>query len=368
MAASAPTPAVILQNPCGVYDVNFATSDLLLSGGIDGTVCLWKLSDRRPAVTWAAASGSSVLSVQSYDKGSECLVQSKNGSLELWDVQASTRLWAAETGASSFARAKVMLASNGDAAQSQSSGTCVCSPTSEPDVVGVFDVRGHGRRCELKLETSAFEKTTALHGRENNSAAAGMCTGLYPVPALGPWHLMTLYESTDVALWDLRKSSKPMGPSVLAGNPISPAICGAVMWKQVWVASSDGSVNALRITSSGDIRPSKTLVEMTPTPITASSSAPESGSDMWQSESGGINMIAVRPDLRLAVAARWDKRVEMIDVKTARSIGRLRCHDSGVLGIAFDSDRGTFATAGEEGRIALWGVLAETYQRPPQNP
>merc|ERR1712232_1403285 len=89
-----------------------------------------------------------------------------------------------------------------------------------------------------------------------------------------------------------------------------------------------------------------------------------SAADQWQSGKEGVNVLVARPDLRLVVAARWDRRVELFDAKTATSLGRLQCHDGGVLCAAFDSDRGTFATGSEDGRIALWGTLADTYLGP----
>jgi len=150
-------------------------------------------------------------------------------------------------------------------------------------------------------------------------------------------------------------------PSVLAGDPAAPAICAAVMWRQVWVSCSDGTIHALKLRPSGQLKRSTgSVVRAAPTPY--SREAPEAES--WQTDKSGVNMLAVRPDLRLVAGARWDRRVELFDVKTAQSLGRLHCHDAGVLGAAFDRERGALATAGEDGRIALWGALSETYAGP----
>ncbi|CAK9012562.1 unnamed protein product [Durusdinium trenchii] len=81
----------------------------------------------------------------------------------------------------------------------------------------------------------------------------------------------------------------------------------------------------------------------------------------------GINALAVRPDLRLVAAARWDRRVELFDGKTAKSLNRLVCHDDAVLSVAFEREKGSFATGGADGRIAIWSLFCESYLGPIQS-
>ncbi|CAE7216797.1 speE [Symbiodinium sp. KB8] len=83
---------------------------------------------------------------------------------------------------------------------------------------------------------------------------------------------------------------------------------------------------------------------------------------VYKDDKQGVNAFAVRPDLRLVAAARWDRRVELFDAKTATSLGRLACHDGGVLCVSFDRQRGALAAGGEDGRIAVWGLFSETYE------
>ncbi|OLP89525.1 putative spermidine synthase [Symbiodinium microadriaticum] len=85
---------------------------------------------------------------------------------------------------------------------------------------------------------------------------------------------------------------------------------------------------------------------------------------VYKDDKQGVNAFAVRPDLRLVAAARWDRRVELFDAKTATSLGRLACHDGGVLCVSFDRQRGALAAGGEDGRIAVWGLFSETYEGP----
>eukprot|EP00434_Breviolum_minutum_P016563 symbB.v1.2.014602.t1/scaffold1071.1/size202461/15 len=74
--------------------------------------------------------------------------------------------------------------------------------------------------------------------------------------------------------------------------------------------------------------------------------------------------MAVRPDLRLVAAARWDRRVELFDGKTGKSLNRLVCHDDSVLSVTFEATTGRFASAGADGRIALWNLFSDTYLGP----
>lgn len=353
-AASAPAPVAILQSTGAVYDVQFVSAGRLLSGGVDGDVKVWELQDRRSRCSWTAADGP-LLSVHSLGGGSECLSQSKGGTLQLWDLETQASLWRADTGSCSFARALLM-----EPHEVSASSCCVCTPLGEPHVLGVFDVRAAGRRCELSLQRPAFQPSGAAAALQGTGSPAGMAMSLSPVPALNPSSLLAVYESTDACVWDVRSPRGPVADSVLAGDPASPAICAAVMWRQVWVSSADGTITILRLRSSGQLqRCSSTKVEAAEAPYSQ-----EAAADLWQAEKAGVNLLAVRPDLRLVAGARWDRRVELFDVKTARSLGRLRCHDGGVLGCAFDRERGALATAGEDGRIALWGVLSETYAGP----
>eukprot|EP00913_Durusdinium_trenchii_P035447 g33173.t1 len=109
----------------------------------------------------------------------------------------------------------------------------------------------------------------------------------------------------------------------------------------------------------------------------------------YMAEKRGINALAVRPDLRLVAAARWDRRVELFDgktlrcrvvscglvqgplvtlhTKTAKSLNRLVCHDDAVLSVAFEREKGSFATGGADGRIAIWSLFCESYLGPIQS-
>merc|ERR1711920_729342 len=133
------------------------------------------------------------------------------------------------------------------------------------------------------------------------------------------------------------------------------------MGRRVWVACSNGEIRSLRIRGQTTLQQESSPVQPA---LTAYSSDSGDRQETWQSERCGINVLAVRPDLRLVAAARWDHRVELFDSKTAASLGRLQCHDKGVLCAAFDRERGALATGSEDGRIALWGALSETYMGP----
>jgi len=363
---------VILRTTSGVHDVCFIDVGHLLSGTATGDVEVWDLEDRRIAKAWHATDGA-VLAVHGLEGGRACLSQGKEGWLHLWDVETKALRWKAFTGSCSFARSLLMASAGGDPLDADPTDCTVCSPLAAPHLIGVFDIRAAGeKRCELALGGSAFvAQRTKLATANDATNPLGMCMALCRMPSLGPWHVLAVYESTDTCVWDLRLPQKPVMPSILAGDPNSPAICATVLWKKAWVACADGSISVVRARER--LQLATAAVQASAVPYTAARVDVAGGSrggqegpevDNWQAEKRGVNVLAARPDLRLVAAARWDHRIELFDVKTSQSLGRLRCHDAGVNCAAFDRKRGAFATGSEDGRIALWGVLADTYTGP----
>ncbi|CAE7512694.1 GUP1, partial [Symbiodinium necroappetens] len=179
---------------------------------------------------------------------------------------------------------------------------------------------------------------------------------LAPGQQKGSHMLLATYESTACCLWDVRSPRQPLF-SCYAGDPQSPAICSAVLWRKAWVACAGGRISQIRLRADGlEVARS---VRAAPTPYGQPLEQP-----VYKDDKQGVNAFAVRPDLRLVAAARWDRRVELFDAKTATSLGRLACHDGGVLCVSFDRQRGALAAGGEDGRIAVWGLFSETYEGP----
>ncbi|CAE8648538.1 unnamed protein product, partial [Polarella glacialis] len=237
------------------------------------------------AASWAAASFT-VLSVQGMARGASCLSQSKDGLLQLWDVATQKLCWEVATDSCSFARCLALPTAGGDPLDADPSSCLLCSPLSEPHVIGVFDSRcpasspaAPSRRSELVLSGSAAEQRKRL-GEPEGAASLGMCMSLCAVPALGPTHVLATYESTDTCVWDLRSPEKPLLASCLAGDPASPAICSAVLWRKAWVASAGGDISILRLRQDGIERTS--AVRTAPTPYSQKSTQSEAGA--WQSE------------------------------------------------------------------------------------
>jgi len=334
-----------------------------LAGTTDGTVEIWDLEDRRVLSAWPATEGG-LLSVQGLDSGRSCLSQGKNGCLKLWDVQSKAPTWHASLSSCSFAKSLVLPRSDSaglDVSQMRNDECVVCSPSAEQHVIGVFDMRTDGDKFSLTLDTSARQKKPTQGSSTEVTNPLGMCMALCGVPCLGPTYLISVYESTDTCIWDLRLPREPTSPSVLAGDPNSPSICAVSLWKQAWVACADGSIAVLKVKKNGQLACTPTAVHTEDVPYGKDAG---NADEAWQNEKGGVNMLAARADLRLVAAARWDHRLELFDVKTARSLGRLPCHNASVLSAAFDRERGALATGGEDGRIALWSIFVDSYTGP----
>merc|ERR1712232_1340932 len=162
------------------------------------------------------------------------------------------------------------------------------SPSMEQHVIGVFDVREDGHRCNLTLESSAMPRKArpGVGGEAQNQL--GMCMALCGVPCLGPNHLLAVYESTDTCIWDLRNPQLPYSPSKLAGDPASPAICAAMLWRQVWVASADGSIRILKLRKSGELELAPATVQAEAAPYVQKVDSDSNAHETWQSEKGGV--------------------------------------------------------------------------------
>eukprot|EP00971_Amphidinium_carterae_P281471 5588090-Amphidinium_carterae.4 len=266
--------------------------------------------------------------------------------IQLWDVVAGTSAWQATVGdAPSFARCQVLPANGEDPLDAAPSSCLFCSSCEEG--VALFDCRDASAKPTLRLpdpRTSA----DATGITKSSPSSCGMCMSLCKVGAMGPHHLTAVYESTEAYLWDIRQPQAPLSGTAV-GAAASPALCAATLWRTVWVACADGGICSAKIRKDGTLQALPQVVE----------------AQVGASQEGkiGYNMLTARPDLRLVVAAQWDKRIGLFDAKTAKRLGALQCHDGGVLCACFDRIRGTFATGGEDGRIALWGTLADSYSR-----
>ena len=152
------------------------------------------------------------------------------------------------TDATTFARSLVLPAAGGSPLDAASASCLILSPLGEAHVVGAFDCRSDGRTCDLALGASAAKASARPPGGVGDgSQSLGMCMALCALPALGATHVLATYESTDTCVWDLRAPRAPLLPSVLAGDPASPAICAAAVWKRAWVACADGGIRMVRI-------------------------------------------------------------------------------------------------------------------------
>ncbi|CAE7254453.1 Gnb1l [Symbiodinium natans] len=347
-------PSVIIRSRAGgVYSLSFISAGKLLSGSLKGEVSLWDLHDQRPDATWKV-SDETVLSLLALAKGQQCLSQGKDGRVGLWDVETQKASWEVGTGSCAFARLAVMPSSGGDPWESQASDVLFCSPLAEPHEIGVFDCR----KATAPQQCSQLVLSAPIPCPGSTSPlSTGMCMDLSAAPALGPHALLATYESTACCLWDLRSPSEPLS-SCYAGDPRSPAICSAMLWRKAWVACADGHISQVKLRLEG-LEATRSSVRAAPAPYRQSTGQP-----VYKEDKQGVNAFAVRPDLRLVAAARWDRRVELFDAKTATSLGRLACHDGSVLCVTFDRQRGALAAGGEDGRIAAWGLFSETYTGP----
>lgn len=77
----------------------------------------------------------------------------------------------------------------------------------------------------------------------------------------------------------------------------------------------------------------------------------------------GVGAVAIREDKRILVSGGWDGRVRVFDVRKRRPLAVLDSHKEGVNDVVFCNDaRGTFVTAGQEGRITVWELYPPKYR------
>eukprot|EP00439_Symbiodinium_sp_Y106_P078177 s21_g16.t6 len=188
MANAAPS-VIIRSRSGGVYSLSFVSAGKLLSGSLHGEVSLWDLRDQRPDASWKV-SDETVLSVWALAQGQQCLSQSKDGRVGLWDVEVQKASWEVRTDSCAFARLAVMPGNGGDPWSAKASDCSFCSPLSEPHEIGVFDCREAtaAMRCQLILSTPIPCSGPWHHCEplsESLATSTGMCMDLCPAPALG---------------------------------------------------------------------------------------------------------------------------------------------------------------------------------------
>lgn len=255
MSSTLAPAAILRSHNGGIYSLCFTSRRHLLSGNLSGEVCLWDLQDQRPVTAWKVSS-QSVLSVQTLKGG--CLSQSKDGRVKLWDLETQQLRWEVATDSCSFCRVLVEPQGGDDS----SSGTpLLISPLSEPQEIGIFDPRLAVPSGTAPPAEQLLVSRLVLPRSERE---AGMCTDLCRCPALGPGFLLATYESSDVALWDMRQPTQPV--SYAQGDPSCPAICSAVLWRKVWISCAGGQLKMLRLNRDGSLQASSTSVQVADAP------------------------------------------------------------------------------------------------------
>jgi cytochrome c len=82
-------------------------------------------------------------------------------------------------------------------------------------------------------------------------------------------------------------------------------------------------------------------------------SAADASEDMFRGHGGPVRALAVSPNSSLAISGSFDQSAIIWNIATGAAAAVLRLHDGAVNAVAALPD-GRFASAGEDGRIAIW--------------
>ncbi|PFH34457.1 hypothetical protein BESB_064880 [Besnoitia besnoiti] len=263
-------------------------------------------------------------------------------------------------------------------------------PTAEAEAIGIFDLRTRREAGDVA------HPVVALRSPFGSSAAAtsfsappcGMVQCIAQAKKLSAsLSLVAAYEMPFVALWDLRQPRAPVSSVPLSAPSSSPPSALTIHRNQCWVGCFAGQISVLKIQKSGSLTayksfdlfadwggraaspfflPSADAKETVPPPCRL----PHPDGDL--SRSRLLLSAAFRPDGALVAVGASDGGVRLFETKNTRCLGALEAaagpashgDTAGTASVLTWCPRtGVLASGGGAGgRIALWGLYAETFR------
>eukprot|EP00397_Hematodinium_sp_SG-2012_P060976 GEMP01080117.1.p1 GENE.GEMP01080117.1~~GEMP01080117.1.p1 ORF type:complete len:258 (+),score=61.15 GEMP01080117.1:302-1075(+) len=245
-----------------------------------------------------------VMSVQvRKEHASDILVQRKGTKsvVEQWNIEEGAKISSITTGSTSFAKI------------CQVTPSTFLSPLEESHQLGLFEL-GHSK---------------PKHVLQLASRDSGMIMDVQIFQSL----VAVVYEQR-VALWNLANPSAPVEEWPNPTSPGAALTCLTVVGRQLWVASEQGDLWAVKT----DPLKTKELFKV-----------PK-----------GIGSMRTRDDDRLVVIAGWDKMVHLRDAHDT-ILAVLEGHEGNISAVAFR--KGRFATASADQRVLLWDVYQDSYKK-----
>ncbi|KEP66615.1 UNVERIFIED_CONTAM: hypothetical protein HHA_268350 [Hammondia hammondi] len=282
--------------------------------------------------------------------------------------------------------------SSPSASQTSSLPLLAC-PVADAEAIGVFDLRVSQTSAVGKPVLLLRSPFAASSVPKVPTPPSGMVQGIAHVPKFSSPHIVAAYELPCVALWDLRQSRSPLSaeplsssrssslPSSLSSlSASSPPSALTVHRNQCWVGCFDGQVFVWKLRNNGALSLRKTLhlfAEKAPPGSREPSLASHSSSCLPHPEgdlarSRLLVSAAFRPDGALVAVGASDGGVRLFETKSGSCLGCLEAS-----GHAGQSDMGGAASVlawcprtgvlasggGVGGRVALWGLYAETFRQ-----
>ncbi|WP_113979233.1 nSTAND1 domain-containing NTPase [Spongiactinospora rosea] len=276
--------------------VAFSPDGALVAGaGGDGTVRLWRVSDRRPVGAPMTGHDGMVNAVAFSPDGGTLASAGDDGTVRLWRVATRTPLgvWIRHT---------------------QDAETIAFSPDG-----GMLASAGDDRVIRLRGITTSREDALAGHTTEINSIAFS---------ANGA-RLLSADAGGAVRRWDVASGR---GEVLVEGGDTDESIEALVL--------RPGSRTLARAGDGGEIR--------------LWDAATGRGTTL-EGHAGDVQSMAFSPDGRTLASAGSDTTARLWDVETGRGV-TLEGHTQDLTSVAFSPDGRSLASASEDGTIRLWDI------------
>eukprot|EP00753_Platysulcus_tardus_P007263 PLAT15005.1.p1 GENE.PLAT15005.1~~PLAT15005.1.p1 ORF type:complete len:351 (-),score=91.77 PLAT15005.1:60-1088(-) len=332
---AAPDPLAVLRgHASAVQALAWVNSGLLASADDSGQLMVWNLDTRRTKSEWRACD-SALLSLSA--SSTLIATQGRGGKLSLWDVETEEALASVSTGAYTFATASVLWPDGLEGGEN----AVIAGPMEDETALGLWTV------CD-----GAVERLATLTASREDGQRTGMltCTQLFRSASSRRLLALAGYEDGAISLFDVGEGKQLLRCQAGTDTLLS------VAWDDVigrgLVGSASKQLAVVGMSLEGDESRAAVVQAL---PLTQK----------------GVAALAVRSDGRIAASGGWDHRVRVWSWskrsskggrkarKEVKPLAVLRYHSDSVYAVAFQADSHLLASAGKDGRVALWDIYRE---------
>jgi WD40 repeat protein len=397
---SSPHPIFVLRSHNeSVNALRFLSEHSLASGAADGSVIVWDMPTRRPALEFFPHGPRSILSLSVLPHRNRLITCGRDGTVKSWDIDSidsAAKAW--EKGPDAVLDSQFCHFCNAATDSLGIDRDIVLAPSVHESAVLVWDVR-----VPTKVTTMINPPPSPAVGMLSSLVYLSSGISTSSLSSSSPI-VLAGYESGTILTYDLR-SSTVLSSYSTGTEPVMAldAFVSPPKGLQTSQEADPSSVLTPRTSSSASSSSSAMAIDMpsvkskSKTTVVCGGAGPNLDSIVYQhkppttpldSSAGvgtipevsntqvsrftsntlakGIGGVRIRSDGRLIAAAHWDGSVRLMDSKKLKPVGELCYHRDSVYSVDFapkdSSCPHLLASGSKDATIAIWDVLGDTYR------